>query len=409
MALDLTSVASQVGEMLSRLKAGLSERQAHLQSALDTVHSPAVDLDKLRKKIAAGKTTWLVADPVEGLDRCYPAPPLPAEFTVIATDGSHIDVDRHRSTRCYLLNISSIRLRYGFTLKVHPEGAEPDAVLESFPSLYAADEDLVIAPEGGEKGREQLVEGALLGIKRSVEECQRLAELAAGLPKSSSSLALLDGSLILWGLEAFPEFVTDLMLDKGFLNCLSQIKKLNKDKKLALASYISYPRSTDVVNALRVALCPNDPPDCDRYCIAGEKRGCEVVAGVQDRDLFSSLLAQGERSALFISQSSVVRKRYGEHRVYFFYLRTDEEIARVEIPQWVATDKNLLNLTHSLVLDQCRRGQGYPVALSEAHEQAVVTMADRENFWALVEVSLVEEKLPTPSSGKSRSKRTRWV
>ena len=97
------------------------------------------------------------------------------------------------------------------------------------------------------------------------------------------------------------------------------------------------------------------------------------------------------------------------HRVYFFYLRVDDEIARIEVPEWVAKDEGLLNLAHTLVLDQCQRGHGYPVALSEAHEQAVVTGADRENFWALVESSLVEEHLPTPTSAKSQSKRTRWV
>jgi len=72
-------------------------------------------------------------------------------------------------------------------------------------------------------------------------------------------------------------------------------------------------------------------------------------------------------------------------------------------------DETLLNLTHTLVLDQCRRGQGYPVALSEAHEQAVVTGPDREYFWQLVESSLVDEKIPSLSSAKSRSKRTRWI
>jgi len=75
----------------------------------------------------------------------------------------------------------------------------------------------------------------------------------------------------------------------------------------------------------------------------------------------------------------------------------------------VARDESRLNLAHSLVSDQCRRGQGYPVALSEAHEQAVVTTADRENFWQLVESSLLDEHLPTPTSAKSRSKRTRWI
>ncbi|MFC1954675.1 DNA double-strand break repair nuclease NurA, partial [Chloroflexota bacterium] len=147
---------------------------------------------------------------------------------------------------------------------------------------------------------------------------------------------------------------------------------------------------------------------CDVHCPGG-RRDCDSLAGVRDRELFNELLDMGERSPIFISQSSVVTRRYGEHRVYFFYIRLEDEIVRVEVPQWVAQDANLLDLTHSLVLDQCRRGQGYPVALSEAHEQAVVTMADRENFWHLVESSLVEEKMSTPTSGKNRSKRTRWV
>ena len=101
--------------------------------------------------------------------------------------------------------------------------------------------------------------------------------------------------------------------------------------------------------------------------------------------------------------------RYREHAIYFYYLNVNEEIARVEIPKWVADDEELLNLTHALALDQCRRGQGYPVALAEAHEQAVVTGSDRESFWQFVEMSLTEEKMPTFTSAKSRSKNTRWV
>ncbi len=399
MSLDLTKVASQVGSMVATLKAGTDERQKRLNYALDVLRDKSIDLDHLKKKIEGSRTTWLVADLVDGLDQHYKAPPYPEEFTVLATDGSNIDVDRHKSTRCYLINIGTAILHYG---------AYPSAALDSFPSLYSGDEDLVIMPVGV-GGREQPIEGALLGIKRSVDECHRLAELAAELPPGSSSLALLDGSLILWGLEAYPEFVTEALLTQGFLSYLDDIRKLNNGKRLALASYISFPRSTDVVNVLRLTLCPYDPADCDRYCSTNEKRDCDVVAGVQDRELFANLLNQGERSAIFISQSSVVRKHYGEHRVYFFYLKLDEEIARVEIPQWVATDESRLNLVHTLVLDQCQRGNGYPVALSEAHEQAVVTGAGRENFWQLVELSLIDEHLPSLSSAKSQSKRTRWV
>ena len=398
MSLDLTKVVSQVGSMITKLKAGGEERQKRLNCALNVLGDKSIDPDYLKRKIASSKTTWLVAGLVDGLNQHYEAPPAPTEFTIIATDGSHIDVDRHRSTRCYLINIGSVTLHYG---------AQPGAALNSFPHLYSGDEDLVIVPTGV-RGREQLIEGNLLGIKRAVDECHQLARLAAELPSDSLSLALLDGSLILWGLEAYPEFVTEALLDEGFLRHLDDIRKLNKDKKIALASYISFPRSTDVVNALRVAICPYDPPDCDRYCPTNKKRDCDVVAGVQDRELFSNILSQGERSALFISPSKI-QKHYGVHQVYFFYLRVGDEIARVEIPQWVAVDETLLNLAHSLVLDQCQRGQGYPVALSEAHEQAVVTGADRENFWQLVESSLIGEHLPSISSAKSQSKRTRWV
>jgi len=389
--------------MVARLKAGGEERQERLQNALDVLQDKSLDPESLSKKIEAskGKTTWLVAGLVEGLSPHYQAPPLPPEFCVLATDGSNIDVDRHKSTRCYLINIGSVTLRYG---------AQPEALLDSSPSLYFGDEDLVIAPDGA-KGREQPVEGALLGIKRGVDECRELARLAAELPKESLALALLDGSLILWGLagKVYPDFVIEVLLNKGFLRCLEEIRELNKDRRLALASYISFPRSTDVVNALRIALCPHQIIDTDRLCKECESRDCDKVDGVRDRELFASILAPGERSALFTSQSSIVEKHYGGHWVYFFYIRVDDEIARVEIPQWVARDENLLNLTHALVLDQCRRGQGYPVALSEAHEQAVVTGVDRETFWQLVESLMVDEHLPSPTSAKSFSKRTRWV
>jgi GNAT superfamily N-acetyltransferase len=401
MSLDLTKVAAQVGSMVARLKAGGEDRQKRLRNALSVLNDKSLDLDKLGKKIEASKTTWLVAGLVDGLSPHYESPPLHPDFSVIATDGSNIDVDRHRSTRCYLINIGSVVLRYG---------GQPEALLESSPALYFGDEDLVIAPDGA-KGREQPIEGVLLGIKRAVDECRELARLAAELPRESPALALLDGSLILWGLagQTYPDFVTEALLNKGFLRCLDEMRRLNKDRRLALASYISFPRSTDVVNALRVALCPHEIIDTDRLCKECQTRDCDKVDGVRDRDLFADVLANGERSALFTSRSKIVKDHYGGHWVYFFYIRVDDEIARIELPQWVARDENLLNLTHALVLDQCRRGQGYPVALSEAHEQAVVTAADRESFWHLVEASMADEQMPSPTSAKSFSKRTRWV
>ena len=180
---------------------------------------------------------------------------------------------------------------------------------------------------------------------------------------------------------------------------------------LALASYISSTGSTELVNMLRIAVCPHETPDCDRLCArnrGSSERECESVSGLRDSSLMTALLKPGERSATFTSRSSVVTQYYREHEVRYFYLNVDGEIARVEIPRWVE-ERGLVGLVHALVLDQCGRGHGYPAALSEAHEQAVVNASDREQFQRLVEATLAERHVPTTTSAKSRSKRSRWV
>ena len=397
MSLDLSKVAPQIGEMVGKMRSGLEERQKRLRIALDVMAEQQASLEPLKKKIEASKTSWLVAGLTGGIAGRTASPNPPADFTVIATDGSHIEVDRHQVARCFLLNISHVLLRYGH---------KPDAILESVPRLYAEQNELVIVPPG--QGREQFIEGNLLGAKRSVEECRHLAEMAAALPTGSPTVALLDGTLMLWGLESYPDFVTEILLDKGLVREFDRLLRIGKEKALAFGSYISAPRSTDVVNALRVAICPHEAANCDEYCKAGS-RACDDMAALTDAELFSSLLSPGERSDVFCSRSKIVKEHYLDHSIQFFYLRLDEEVARIEMPAWVADDQSRLGLMHSLVFDQCRRGNGYPVALSEAHEQAVVTGADRENFWQLVEAGMAEEKLFTSNTGKSMSKKTRWV
>ncbi len=398
--LDLNRVAGQIAEMVGQFKARGQERQEHLALALTLLVDKKLDFEKLKRKAAQSKTTFLVAGLVEPLASHHAPADMPHDFSIVATDGSQIDVDRHQSARCCLINIGRVRLDYG---------AQPHASLESLPRLCADDSEMVIS--NGLK--EQVLEGALLNIKRSVDECRHLAEMAAELPPAQPALAVIDGSLVLWGLsnKEYQPFVVEELLDKGFIKHLDTMRKLAQERPLALASYISFPRSTDVVNALRLILCPHDLADCDKCCgeIPIGKRPCDTISGVQDRDLFTNLLGEGERSALFASQSKIVKENYGEHSVQFFYMKLENEIARVEIPQWVAEDAAKLGLTHAIMLDQCKRGQGYPVALSESHEQAVVTGKDRQNFQQLVEMLMADGHMDTSISAKSRSKKTRWV
>ncbi|AQU05436.1 nuclease [Dehalococcoides mccartyi] len=401
MSLNLDKTALQIQDMVSELKGRDLEHQKHLQACLDGMARTPAEYQRLLDKVERSKTTFLLARPAEIPNAVHQPPVLPQSYRILATDGSQIDVDRHQLSRCYLINIGRVQLEYG---------KAPSASLESLPVLYARPEDMVISCGS----KELAVEGTLLGIKRSVEETRHLSEMADATAPGLPTLALGDGTLILWSLlsKEFPEYVVENLLVDGYLKYLEQIKNLNtKDRQVALASYISYPRSTDVVNTLRLLYCPYEPANCISKCdqLANGKRPCDILSGITDSMLFDRILKPGERSALFASSSSILEKYYGEHRVYFYYLKTSEEIARVELPAWTVHCAELLNLSHSLILEQCRLGHGYPVSLSEAHEQAVVSGQDRRIFNQLVEEMLTASQINPSNSAKSLSKKTRWV
>jgi GNAT superfamily N-acetyltransferase len=402
MSLDLGEVISNLQALAQRLRESTHDWRGRLERALRTMAE--VEPSLLRKKANAsrGRIAFLPAGVTEGLANRYTPPSLPQEFSILAVDGSHIDVDRHIPVRCYLINIGGCVLTYG---------SSPDAHLFSQPRLYAEDADLfLVDPASGVNA--QPVEGPILGIKRTVEELKALAPLLERAPDTLPALALVDGSLILWGLagQGHPPFVRQALIEQGLVPALDALLRARGERPLALAAYISLPRSTEVANALRLAFCPYDVADCQQNCgsVRPGERPCDVVQGLPDRELFSRLLKPGERSALFFTTSSVVRDHYRHHQVFFYYINVGEEVARVEVPEW-ATEEALLGLSHTLILDQCRRGRGYPAALVEAHEQAVVTAQDREEFRHLVEMALGEQRLPFYTSEKSRSKRVRWL
>jgi hypothetical protein len=397
MPIEFSRLAAQVDDMVARAGMEDEERRARLELAVRTFAK--ADEDVLKNRIASSDTPWPVAGITRGFNRQYDPPPCPQEFTVLATDGSNIDVDRHNSVRCYLINIGTVAIHYG---------AKPDAQLSSEATIFFGDDLALTDPISG---RAELIEGTLLGVKRSIAECTALAEAVAKQPSARSTLAMVDGSLVLWGLSPkdYESFMREELLDNGYLSAFDSMKKRSTDGPLALCAYTSFPRNAEVVNAMRVSVCGCDPVDCERCRQEGRKRECDDIAGITDGGLFDTLLGAGQRSAVFSSGSQYVQKYYGEHKISFFYLKAGDEIARVEIPQWVAERDDLIDMVHALALDQCRLGQGYPVALMEAHEKAIVTAADREAFRLLVERAMAEAGINIQMSGKSHSKRTRWV
>ena len=403
MALDLTETVGQLDVLARRLDDGKDDWRRRLEVAVDAMMGAGPG--EVRQKVAASQgRPYLCATPLGGLGDRHPSGPMPRDFYVASVDGSHIDVDRHLPVRCYLINVGGCVLTYG---------SEPDAWLFSHPRLFAEEEELYITGRSDDSMEAVPVEGALLGLMRGVAEVEALAAVVDDTPPRSSVLALIDGSLVLWGLagRGYRPYVRERILQRGLVPALDRLRKAAQDRSLAAAAYISLPQSSEVVHTLRLQLCSVEVDECRQGC-SGHRAGrtpCDTVNGFLDRHLFQQILQPGERSSVFRTSSSVSTEFYGPHQVHFYYLNTGDEIARVEVPQWVAEDATALELGHALIMDQCRRGMGYPAAIAEAHEQAVISGSDREAFRQLMEDALFRRRLPVYTSEKARSKRTRWV
>lgn len=340
--------------------------------------------EELRALTEREKPGWLVPALRESPAAVYPRGTRPTPVTVVAADGSQIYPDRHVEPTCFLLNVSRIAFQYG----THEE-----PLMESVPAFrYRRDEVDELADEVAVDASSEVVSAF-----RDEQELEALLETARrARVEGRPIVALADGTLIRWMLRAMRNRALEERLLARYTRLLAEFHA----DRLPIASYISMPGNTEVVNLLRLH--------------RGEHRAAELdeeasLVGLVDRRLFARTLAPGERSAVFESASHIQREYAPEIRIHYFYLHVPHpvapEIARVEIPAWVADDGGLLDLVHAVVLSECEKGEGYPLILSEAHERAVIRAHERALFYELVERQLTTSGLPFTGSNKQASKR----
>ena len=402
MALDLGKTILQLDQVAQNLGSAYSDRQSRLASLLQQAGSVTVE-QAIQQTQSAQQRPFMAAQVEDTLIASYAPAAPPRDWSVVSVDGSHIDVDRHLPVPCYLVNLGGCVLTYG---------SHPDSRFFSQPTLGADQADLYLEdPET--VNREEAITGPLLGLIRTVRELRRLVEVVQECPPELPVLALVDGTLVLWGLsgQGYRPFVRRALLQDGLLAALEELRLMAQRRPITLAAYVSLPRTTEVTNAVRSCLCPHDIAYCQSHCShrRSTEGPCDLANGFLDRELFQGILRDGERSPIYRTNPQAAQEYYGEHQVYFYYLQSGEEIARVEVPRWVAQDEKLLSLGHSLIVEQCCKGSGYPVAISEAHEQAVINGVDRHLFKELVTQTLERQGLATYTSQKERSKKLPWV
>ena len=408
MALDFGQTSRQMLSAMPNVVSATHSRRQRFTDTIDRAWAISPD-DASQRTASAGRRPFIVAHTgPEGLLDTIPPSAVPTRWTALSVDGSHIDVDRHLPLPCYLINMGGCVITYG---------PAPDCQVFTEPHLAVDDADLYLRPDDGSRDETQ-ISGQLLGALRTVQEVERLADAVDALPDDMPTLALLDGTLAFWDLQRgnYPRYVSETLIDQRLRNALGRLRAAYQcGRPLAVAAYTSRPRTTETAGAVRVALCGSDAAECTRRCSArrSDLMQCDTAAGFDDRELFEAVLEPGHRSPLYqsgrLSARFAVGMELGEEWSHFYYLHSGTEVARVEVPDWVSADSQLLSLSHAMLAKQCELGFGYPVAISEAHEQAVITGHDRAEFRKLALLLLEQQGLPTDESAKSVSKRRPWL
>lgn len=384
--LELSQVISDIQKMGIEAKKRGDRVATQMQAALGQANLDAEAWAATRaQREALPRPPWPVADCKDTPPSAVkPLPPeVPEVYTALATDGSQIPLDRHAVAPCFLINVGEIVLHYG-------TGERPQLTSQAI--LHYRDEDLYTTEGPGDPVP---LSDKIIANRRLLAESAALARLIEA-HKDRQAIALVDDPLIVWTPQGESEAEQRRIID-GFCQMLSA----GQASGTPVAGYVSRPAHRDVVGALRLTLC-------EPGCAHDLKSLCAKLAHLTDAQLFKSLLPRpGERSPIFGSRAASLSLYPDEHRVAFFYLNAGGEIARVEVPQWVAEDADLTDRVHRLCFDQARKGQGYPIALAEAHERAVVRGPERDAFFRLVENAFVRENLPALQTRKAISKRTR--
>jgi hypothetical protein len=386
MALELNKVTGQIEEMGRVVAERAGKQRKILPAARDLLRRFAQEQEELRRvaESAPGQQLRCASPGDEPLDAEFASPALPERVTLVASDGSQIYPDQHGLAFYYVINVGGVVFRHG-------SGQAPE--VSSEPALFYSEDQ--VYPDG------RPISSDLISAERDLAEMRALADLTLDEPSAGPPrVALGDGSLLIWlQRAAIPEEQQKRILEH-YLGCLDRLRGENAP----VAAFVSRPQSAEVVALLYLAhLEPEERHSVRRLSDTGFR-------GLTDRALFGHL-EPGERSALYVRGTASNREFQARgHAVFFFYLNTGTDLARVEVPEWVARQPAKLNLVNATVYNQCIVNNGYPYVLTRADELAVILGDEREALENLIVQALVRHGLPWPElSRKAQQKQVaRW-
>lgn len=371
--LNRSKVMHKLRQASEKLFVDISPAFQTARDVWDTICQDPVFIHKVRQ--AQDKAPWLLPTWQGTLNEFCSNEKKIDSYRVLAIDGSQIYPDRHQGTSCYLINIGTVVLTYGLQGK--------SVVFDSQPSVFVNEEDDYEMQEASTE---------IVNCKRQeLEFYEGIQASKQFYTDEVPFVFLFDGSLIFWHLES-----KDMQLKHTFLGrYLASLYQLQQNKILT-AGYISLPKNKELINLLRLQLCNFNFDACEAY---------KDVDPLVDTNIAHFFLKPFTRSIIFKNHAKICELYPEQLHPHFFYLHVGTEIGRVEIPAWIAADQTHVDLISRILIDQSIKGRGYPVALAEAHEQAVIKGPDREFFYQLINKIGFERNQQVHMSQKSIKKR----
>jgi len=419
--LDFIKLGLLVSQITLDSLAEKQDTRSSLDEALLVFARECINQTAFTEKLAVNAPwiLWPTAMPLEPLSTAKSVASidtLTAPWTVLGVDGSQIMPSHHEVHNCYLLNCGLTRISYGLDLP---------PLLTSEPRLFARPEDLYPLVDR----RRIYIDELYVSLERSIFELEILCQNALLAQQSISRLqngdakrpddkakisapepkilAMYDGSLIPWSAEKMSDGYLENYMAR-FESCINLMQAAG----IALVGYVSKSRASDVVNDLRSAVCPFSVSLCRDHCghLNEEDFPCSTIWPLTDRTLYGAALELYQRSGCMLSGASIVKSMAEEAAISFCYLKSESEVARLEFPRWLTRDEQLFDFAMSAVVSQVLKGQGYPLALAEAHHLAVIKGPERERFFELLAQQMIQLGINhVKTSPKETRKRTGFV
>ncbi len=392
MTLEFYKLTEQIGRMSEYLAAQEETDRSKVEIALEIMErfsdSHAIDDINERVQLAvdrdAGYRGARLLD--EALMNAYPLPETPNSATLIATDGSQILPNTHGSALYYVLNTGTFIIHLG-------SGEAPQ--IHSQPYLFYEKGYLLNEDRG-------IITPTIVSARRNVAEMQALAEHGWQQRDMARPLiSMLDGPLLFVMSSDVPD---RSQLRSIYFGAMERLREVHA----GLCGYTDRPRSRFMVALLYLLDIAEE--DITRRKLANDG----PLEGLQDAQVYMYLLEPGDRSSIMV-QMSPANKEFRQvggdtHEVCYFYINVSlkgerPQIARVEVPMWVADDRHLINELHALICQQCQQvATRYPYALTRADELALVRREEALQFDTMVRVSLTRQGMMTEDSSKQQSK-----